>query len=359
MATSTGKESCATCNKAGGSAMCNGCQRSFCIKHFVEHRQELSQQIDDIGQEHDLLRRDLNYENNTQSLLRRIDQWEQESIKRIQATAEKARADLQKLLDQTKNELNISVDKFSEEIRTCRESDDYTEIDIQKWMEQLRELRQMIENPSVINIGYDNNVTSAIPLIKVSSLKRQLMPSNQGKRLHANNNNQTFEEFSTPISEKFNERYGSIILSEDGSTALCSQTPVGGSCVSGIGRYSSKKHHIRLRIEKKNSNFLFLGIITASEKLQTYISEANRVYGWWDLGYTIVNGKAQDKNQTQIINSGDELELILNCDHHQIQLYHYRTKTLVDIPVDLTQCPFPWKIFFRLDTQNDCVKILY
>ncbi|CAF3863153.1 unnamed protein product, partial [Rotaria sp. Silwood1] len=58
MASTNMKQICAKCNKGGGIAMCHGCQQSFCTKHFVEHRQELSQQIDHIGQEHDLLRQD-------------------------------------------------------------------------------------------------------------------------------------------------------------------------------------------------------------------------------------------------------------------------------------------------------------
>jgi hypothetical protein len=358
MATTTMKQTCAKCNKAGGSAMCNGCQRSFCIKHFIEHRQELSQQMDDIGQEHDLLRRDFNYENNTHSLLAQIDQWEQESIKIIQAVAKKARADLQQQFDQTKNELKVSVDKLTEEIRACRESDDYTEIDIQKWMEHLKELRQTIENPSAITTVCDNNTTSAISLIKVSSAPRPQQSSNQTKRLYENNNH-TSDDFSASVTEKFTDGFGDITLSSDGFTACCFQNISRGSCVSGIGRYSSKIHHIRLRIEQKNSYYLFFGIITASQKLTSNISNLPSLYGWWDLGYTVLNGKAKDKNQTKYINSGDELILILNCDNRQIQLHHHPTSTLVDMPVDLEQCPFPWKIFFRLDTKNDCIRIVY
>jgi uncharacterized UBP type Zn finger protein len=68
MASAIMKQTCTKCSKGGGIAMCNGCQQSFCIKHFVEHRQELSQQMEDIGQEHDLLRRDMTYEKGTHAL---------------------------------------------------------------------------------------------------------------------------------------------------------------------------------------------------------------------------------------------------------------------------------------------------
>jgi BMFP domain-containing protein YqiC len=53
--------------------------------------------MDIIGQEHDLLQRDLNKKMNSHSLLSRIDEWERESINKIQQVAKQARIDLEKL----------------------------------------------------------------------------------------------------------------------------------------------------------------------------------------------------------------------------------------------------------------------
>src|ERR1700677_934414 len=100
MASALLKNPCAKCDKGGGVTTCDGCQQSFCIKHIIEHRQELAIQLDNIGQEHDLFRRDLTQENSAYPLFIRIDEWEQESITKIQVAAEAARADLQQLLDQ-------------------------------------------------------------------------------------------------------------------------------------------------------------------------------------------------------------------------------------------------------------------
>ncbi|CAF1208689.1 unnamed protein product [Rotaria sordida] len=352
------KQTCTKCNKGGGIAMCHGCQQSFCTKHFIEHRQELSQQIDDIGQEHDLLRRDLNCDKNTDSLLEHINKWEQESIKTIQTCAHNARSTLQQLYNQTKNELKVSCDRLTQELRDCRESDDYTEIDIKNWVEKLKEFRQIIERPSIINIDYDNNITSAIKLIKVTGLQHSQLSFSQEKQSNENNNH-TDGQIVRSSSEKFKEIFGSITLSTDGLTAWCSHSRWDGSCVSGIGRYSSKIHHIRFRIENKESGYWFFGIITASQELTPRISETKSTYGWWELGCTIVNGKMNDKNQTKIMNSGDEVTLILNCDNQLIQLHHHRTNTLVGLPIDLEQCPFPWKLVFRLDCEHDCIKILH
>jgi len=180
------KQTCAKCRKSGGIVMCHACQQLFCI----QHRQELWEQMDGISQAHDL-----KYEKSTQSLSERINHWEHESIKIIQETAKKARADLQQLLEKNKNELRMSVDRLMEELRTCRESDDYAEIDIKTWTEQLKELRQMVESSSIVKIECDNNTRSAIGLIKVSGSQQPLV-SIVKEKMQMENNNRTTEQFT-------------------------------------------------------------------------------------------------------------------------------------------------------------------
>jgi len=67
---------CCKCNKGGGVFTCDGCQQSFCRKHKDEHWQELSVQMDNIDQEHDIFQRDLNKEMDSHPLLVRINEWE-------------------------------------------------------------------------------------------------------------------------------------------------------------------------------------------------------------------------------------------------------------------------------------------
>jgi hypothetical protein len=350
MTSSVIKHICAVCNKGAGIATCNGCQRAFCIRHFGEHRQELSQQMEEIVEGHDLLRQDLNYERNVQPLVERINQWEQESIRMIQASAQKARIDLQQVLEQTKNESKVAVNRLTEELRACRESDDYTELDIRKWAEQLRELRQIIENSSNINIECGNSTSSAIPLIRISSLQQSMLHSNQERQ---------FNRSDTRIVEKFSDTYGNITLSADGLTGYSSGNRWEVSCISGIGRYSSGIHRIRFQIENKVSKFLFYGIITAAQNLMPQIPNVKSAHGWWELGFSVIEGKGKSESQTKNIDFGDQLTLTLNCDNRLIQFEHHRTNKLVAIPVDLEKCPFPWKIIIRLDNQGDCIKILH
>ncbi|CAF4057960.1 unnamed protein product, partial [Rotaria sp. Silwood1] len=272
--------------------------------------------------------------------------------------AQNARTTFQQLHNQPKNELKISFDKLTQEIRDCRESYDYTEVDIKKWIDQLKEFRQIIERPSIIKIDYDNNITSAVKLIKVTGPQHSLLSFTQEERLNENNNCTNEQMIASP-SEKFSESFGDIELSTDGLSGRCLSSRWDGSCISGMGRYSSKIHYIRFRIENKTSNYWFFGIITASQQLTSSISAVQSACGWWDLGYIVVNGKTKDGNRTKTMNSGDEVTLILDCDNRLIQLQHHGRNALVGIQIDLEQCPFPWKLVIRLDSEHDCVKIVH
>lgn len=338
------KQTCAKCDKAGGIAMCNGCQRSFCIKHFVEHRQELSQQMDEIAQSHDLLRQGVNSVSNADSLVKQIDLWEKESIEKIQAHARKIRHALFPLFEQRQNELKLSLNKLTNELRTCRESDDFTELDMNRWMRELARLRRMTEDSIQINIERENDAKSLIGLIKVT------LPEQSSMSMDVDNDRTS--------RERFDEIHGDIRLSADGLVGCCTNNFWGGSYMSGINRYSYGTHEIHFRIEQKWSNYLFFGIITASEKFTQDSSKMKSKYGWWELNYIVSNGIASGRTSEQTIQAGDKLTLILHCARHLIQLKHHRIDRCVEIPVDLQHCPFPWKILVRLDTNQDCVRLV-
>ncbi|CAF3829410.1 unnamed protein product [Rotaria sp. Silwood1] len=166
MASVTAKQLCIKCDKGGGVATCGGCQQWFCVKHFNEHRQELAIGMDNLGEEHDLLQRDLTQGNAMHDLVSYVNDWEQKSITKIQAVAEQARIDIQKYLDHKKQQLKTSLNQVANELKSSRQSDGYTEIDLKKWMEQVKQIREMLENPSTIRIIDSNDVQSIIHLIQ-------------------------------------------------------------------------------------------------------------------------------------------------------------------------------------------------
>ena len=55
MAMAANKERCVTCGKEKAVMKCEGCSKSFCYNHVIDHRQELSQQLDEIGVNRDTI----------------------------------------------------------------------------------------------------------------------------------------------------------------------------------------------------------------------------------------------------------------------------------------------------------------
>ncbi|CAF1288872.1 unnamed protein product [Adineta ricciae] len=414
MATVIGKKPCAKCNKGegGGVTTCNGCRQIFCTKHFVEHRLELSHQMDTISQDHDILRDELAKDSSTHSILTRIDNWEQESISRIQAAAENARIELRQYVDRTKNDLKCSVEKMTTELQLSQKSDDFTENDLKRWTEQLKELRKKLDTPAILSINNEDEVKSSITLIQIHEKQRPSTPTirtsdHRSYCLKESNHTMTDRQqrSSTPISrtcdqrhltnrdhiptladkqqrpstptlrplnhrlsnsttmEKFEEIDGKAVLSEDNLVVTCCLASIlTQPIVYGANRYSTGKHQIRFRIEKMGDQRLFFGIIRSLENISRSGQAQNNnnfsLYGWWDLNETIVNGKTQTSKYRSIVTTGDELTLILDCENKQIQLQHHRTKRLAQCSLDLDKCPFPWKIVIRLQSAGDCIRIL-
>ena len=83
MASASLPNPCVKCPKGRAQTMCSGCQRWFCLKHLLEHRQELSREMDYLSQQHDELHQDLISTNDDQHpLFIRIHKWEQRSIEK-------------------------------------------------------------------------------------------------------------------------------------------------------------------------------------------------------------------------------------------------------------------------------------
>jgi len=104
------KQPCATCgHKAAGIFKCEGCTQVFCRKHVNEHRDTLSQQLDEIVFEYDNLQQTIaenkNQQGNVRSnpLVQQIDRWENDAIEKIKKAAQEARQQVE--------ELNTSPDR--------------------------------------------------------------------------------------------------------------------------------------------------------------------------------------------------------------------------------------------------------
>jgi hypothetical protein len=109
--------------------------------------------MDNLGEEHDLL----SY----------VNSWEQKSVWKIQAAAEQARIDVRKYLNHNKQQLKTYLDQVINEAKPNHQSNNYTEIDLKKWIKQMQEIRELLEKPSSIRIIDRDDTQSIIHLIQV------------------------------------------------------------------------------------------------------------------------------------------------------------------------------------------------
>ena len=336
---------CVTCTKVNCIAMCYGCQQSYCTKHFFKHRLHLSQQMDALDEKFGCFQQDLNQDSFENPLLTSIYAWERKSIRKTQEIAEKARNDLQEWMDNTKSEVQDSFNKINTELQSHAKSDNYTELDLDRWTKQLSELKNSLEKSPTILIVKDKKPSSTIRGIKIS--KQQVLDSTLVSE----------HPVTKPIQERFISMYGPCKISEEDRVIIHSSYRAGLSQISGVNEYTSGKHSIDFLIEKKGSKNIFLGIHSSSEQLSSPTFDYS-VHGWWNLDYIIINGESQVGDNNEIIQTGDQITLTLDCNQQQIQLEHHRTKRLVHIPIKLDICPYPWKILVRLLNGGDCVRIL-
>jgi hypothetical protein len=106
------KTPCVACDSRdiSGIFKCEGCSQAFCLKHTNEHRCLLNSELDDIILEHENIFNTFN-ENKQESFLLfdQINQWEKDSIIKIQKTAQDVRIQIQQFAELQKGEINMFI----------------------------------------------------------------------------------------------------------------------------------------------------------------------------------------------------------------------------------------------------------
>ena len=124
---SINKTQCASCGKNTATSICAGCSQNFCSKHFTEHRQQLSSQLDQIEQ---------------------VNRWEQQSIDKIKQTARNIKQHLWNHMDENLIFSKNKLDQLMQQMRESREEDEIIEGDLHRWKEELKQLTQQLNTPS-------------------------------------------------------------------------------------------------------------------------------------------------------------------------------------------------------------------
>ncbi|CAF2784000.1 unnamed protein product [Rotaria sp. Silwood2] len=339
------KTQCATCgNKGVGIFKCEGCSATFCRKHANEHRDMLSHQLDEIVFEHDALQQTIidhsSQEKNQHFLIKQINQWEQDSIIKIQQVAEETRQQVELLISSHKGNASKELFDLAERLRKARIDDDYVENDLCTWTTMLEKLKRHVTSISrLINI-YEDPTKILVAKICISETKSYLKQN-----------------------EKFGESVRNILIEDHGYVAIHTDSKRCEGFARGICEYSSGKHKIQFVLKQTTAEYYCLfGIMSKTKSIpQTEAEMKTSTYGW------CTNDKAVSPHGCSQVSKDFrdmkcqikfEIELFLDCDNQKIIYFNQQTKNTREMNVDVAVCSFPWQLLFYLYDVEDRIQLI-
>jgi hypothetical protein len=320
--------------KQTAATNCEGCLQPFCTKHFNEHRLGLGEEINVIISEQTELQHIFNQqptEPDSHPFVKRIDEWEKESIAKIQQKAKDLRLELIRLTTIHNDELSKKLRYLSEQLHENRENDNFIEIDLQQWKTTLKDLKAMLDSSSTFSFQeHDDSLLQNISLIFTIE-------------------NELFEEvFNNTIQIKQNGQIAIHDISHNYSE------------IRGKNEYTSGCHTIRLSIEQSADSWTFLGINSKSTPLRKDSCSSKSAYGWTNNNYLWLNGECHPNKSTSRVEmkTNDIINLIFHCDNRKVSMINERTNAKYTLDVNIDHCPFPWQLHVNLYEANSCVRIL-
>ncbi|CAF1309636.1 unnamed protein product [Adineta steineri] len=159
MATVNKKTQCFVCNKEKNTYSCKGCSNEFCFPHLTEHRQKIDTQLETIINDHGQFQQKIiqqKQNSHNSSLFRQIDEWETNSINKIQQTAEECRETLIKLTQALINDMEEKFIKLSQKLKEIREENEFNETDLSNFQVKLTQITEEFLRSSNISIRHDS-----------------------------------------------------------------------------------------------------------------------------------------------------------------------------------------------------------
>ncbi|CAF1400807.1 unnamed protein product [Adineta steineri] len=173
MAMANDKTLCFICNKEKITYPCKGCSKEFCLVDLTEHRQILSNELHHITNEYNEFKQTINEQKqNSQNfpLIEQINQWEIESIDKIQQKAQEYREIVIKSSQTCFNDIDMKLKDLNEQIKQMQIENEFNETGLNYLRNQLIEIKEQLNNPSDISIKKDSQ--SIINEISIISSKK-------------------------------------------------------------------------------------------------------------------------------------------------------------------------------------------
>jgi Tfp pilus assembly protein PilV len=151
----TNRSVCVKCGKQKATFKCEGCFEGFCNDHVIDHRQELSKQLDEVELMRDTIQEKLIEqitEPQKHALIQQINQWERDAINKIRETAEECRQLLVKYNAERVTQKEIQLNQLTDLLQQSRLNDDFIETDLSQWKDELTRIKKQLANPWSVKI---------------------------------------------------------------------------------------------------------------------------------------------------------------------------------------------------------------
>ncbi|CAF1433883.1 unnamed protein product [Adineta steineri] len=209
--------------------------------------QQFNSQLNDIEKQNEKIRQKLNQSNTEKNLSNQINQWERESIGKIQTAAKKARTEVQQLNKETNIRINNILNKITNELRSKRKANNCTERDIENLNNLLQTCTDQWKQLNELNIA--KNDLSSHDLIKMDKTthasEKETVPSLPIEPGF-------FTDRTNESMETFTARSKTTVVSEDKKQS--SRTPV----ISELQSYPYPSIHFNVDFSsEKNIGELF------------------------------------------------------------------------------------------------------
>lgn len=167
MATARASRQCSKCKDNIGSFNCEGCKELFCMKHSIEHRQELNARFEQLMTGLNVtLQQTQDNEQQVESFKEgfsdRILEWENKMVERVHERAKQIRQELDEQINNRNKMITNNIQSLTNDIRVRHETQDFFERDIEQIKENINELQREINKSiqqSDINLHIESNDT--------------------------------------------------------------------------------------------------------------------------------------------------------------------------------------------------------
>jgi hypothetical protein len=297
--------SCVRCGKNGGIVLCNGCNQILCFKHINEHKEELENELEELINKENQFENDLSKIDDSHYLFNHIDQWKKESIQQIKQIANQAKQDLRQLINQSNQQLLIHSQQIKENLRLLKESQDLSEIQLNKLSNQFNHLKKQIDSIQLIKSS--NSIFLKIQKEKQIDEFIPPKPSISNDNLFPNiEENHSKSEGSILIRSI--DPYGYfIIIEHSGLTTDKQQDMIGWTIKRSIDSYKDIIYRFPNDFILKSKSFVKILSRQASQTIYSYekknILIAQSIQTWGVGVKTIIN-RLIDAN-------GDEKDLLI------------------------------------------------